>query len=208
MGKIECTAVVLAGGKSSRMGKNKALLPLFDKTNIENIVEKCKNVASEVIVVTNDFSQYQFLNLPLVEDTYKNSGPLAGLEAGLRAAKYERVVVVACDMPFVQSEIITILVESLATYDAVVPRINGELHPLFAAYRQSCLVPIQACLQENKRRIIAFYDDVKVNYITENDLLSDDPDIKRVFFNMNNPEEYEEAKKIEVGMKTFPQTKV
>lgn len=197
MKKLECTAIILAGGKSSRMGQNKALLPLFNKKNIENIAEQCKNVAKEVIVVTNDTKAYAFLGLPLVEDNFKDCGPLAGLEAGLKAASYEKTFVVACDMPFFQGEVIHYLIDGLDSCDAVVPNIMGTLHPLLAAYQKTCLTPIQRKLQENKRRIIAFFDDVKVRYVTENDVMLPVHHLQKIFFNMNTPEEYDNAKKLE-----------
>ncbi|WP_019241117.1 MULTISPECIES: molybdenum cofactor guanylyltransferase [Bacillus] len=191
---MECTAIILAGGKSSRMGKNKALLTVFDQTNIENIVKKCQEVASEVLIVTNESSQYEFLNVPLVKDRYKDCGPLAGLEAGLQAAKYDKCMLIACDMPFIQPNIMETLIRSFEDFDAVVPNIEGKLHPLFAAYRKSCIQPIEKRLHDRKHKMRELFNDIQVKFMTEEELSLNFKDANYAFFNMNRPEEYEEAK--------------
>ncbi|WP_042349800.1 molybdenum cofactor guanylyltransferase [Bacillus massiliigorillae] len=198
---MECTAIILAGGKSSRMGTNKALLPIFDKTTIEHIVDCCKQVADEVIVVTNNHEQYAFLNVPLVADTYKESGPLAGLEAGLQAAKHDKCFLVACDMPFINIEVMKLLVQHLDDYDAVLPSVDNQYHPLFAAYRKTCLAPIRKNLQEKMLRMVGIFDEVHTRILTEDELLSVNDHIQNVFFNMNRPEEFKIAQKLESELK-------
>lgn len=194
---MECTAIILAGGKSSRMGTNKALLPIFDKTVIEHIVDCSKQVADEVIVVTNEQAQYEFLNIPLVSDSYKECGPLAGLEAGLQVAKYDKCVLIACDMPFISGEVIEYLVNDLNHYDAVLPRVNGKLHPLFAAYRKTCLAPARKKLREKALRMVDLLDEVNTKIVNEDELAVKQSDIQNTFFNMNRPDEFQKAQKLE-----------
>lgn len=198
---MDCTAIILAGGKSSRMGTNKALLPIFEKTTIEHIVDCCKHVADEIIVVTNEQDQYAFLQVPLVCDEFKECGPLGGLEAGLQAAKYDKCILIACDMPFVSSEVIKHLMYHLHNYDAVLPNVNGKLHPLFAAYRKTCLTPIRKRLQNNTLRMVGLLDEVNTKILTEDELPLMDFNIQNVFFNMNKPDEFRMAQKLASDLK-------
>ncbi|HYK74802.1 MAG TPA: molybdenum cofactor guanylyltransferase, partial [Pseudoneobacillus sp.] len=132
------------------MGTNKALLKLGNQTVIEKVIEEMRPITAELIVVTNTFEDYEFLGLPLVADLRKGLGPLAGLEAGLLASSNEKNMVVACDMPFISQSLAKLLLDQLADYDAAVPNVEGRLHPLFAAYRKSCLTEIQKSLDENQ----------------------------------------------------------
>lgn len=186
----DTTVIILAGGKSSRMGTNKALLKINGQTVIEQIVNECKKITENILIVTNQFSEYEFLNLPMVEDLQKGKGPLAGIQAGLTNSKTEKNFVVACDMPFVSAQIALQLLKDLNEYDAVLPEINNQLHPLFAAYRKNCLEAVNRSLENGQLRITHFLDQVSVKINTEKDLPSY---LSNAFFNMNNPKEYEKA---------------
>lgn len=183
------TGIILAGGSSSRMGTNKALLKLGNQTVIEKVIEEMRPITAELIVVTNTFEDYEFLGLPLVADLRKGLGPLAGLEAGLLASSNERNMVVACDMPFISQSLAKLLLDQLADYDAAVPNVEGRLHPLFAAYRKSCLTEIQESLDENQLRMRAFFDRILLKVVNEPLNQMDSMSL----FNMNEPQEYEKA---------------
>ncbi|WP_071393209.1 molybdenum cofactor guanylyltransferase [Bacillus tuaregi] len=191
---MKTTAIILAGGKSSRMGTNKALLELNGKTVIEGIVESLHRVADELLLVTNTPSDYQFLHLPMTEDKWKGMGPLAGIEAGLSASKTEHNLIVACDMPFISVELGRYLLSCLEEYQAAVPEISGQLHPLFAAYRKDVCPVVKKSLEENQLRIRHFLHSIHVK-IVKNDLLQSLglQDEELYFFNMNDRDEYERA---------------
>lgn len=194
---MKAGAVILAGGKSSRMGSNKALLPINGKTNIERIKDSLDEVFSDIILVANDEEMYQFLNIPIVKDNVRDKGPLAGIEAGLLASRSETNLFVACDMPFVSTQLAEVLLANSDGYDAVVPVIAGKRHPLFAVYKRTLLDEISDCLQTNQLRIKHLLDRVNVNYLTEDQLSDAEIDkLDRFFYNMNNPAEYAEAIKI------------
>jgi len=198
---MKAGAIILSGGKSSRMGKNKALLPINDKTNIERIRDELKSLFDDIILVTNDSETYEFLNLKSVSDKFPGKGPLAGIHAGLMASDYEENIVVACDMPFVSAELAATLVQNLKHYDAIIPVIDGKQHPLFAAYQKRIVPEIEVCLQEDRLRVIHLLDKLNVRY-PDGDFLQSYSDVRldNIFFNMNVPEEYEEAKKrVETG---------
>ena len=194
---MKTTGIILAGGKSSRMGTNKALLTIEGKTVIERIVDQLDQIVDEIIVVTNHFHDYEFLQLPMVEDKWKEMGPLAGIEAGLNASTTERNLIVACDMPFISIELGKYLLTLLDQYQAAVPEISGQLHPLFAAYRKDTLKAVSKSLNENQLRIRQLLHTIHVKII-KNELL-DSLGISTeeiYFFNMNHPDEYHKAIKI------------
>ena len=194
---MNTTAIILAGGKSSRMGTNKALLQLNGKTVIEGIVEKLENIVDDIIIVTNTFEDYAFLHLPMVEDKRKNMGPLAGIEAGLAATKTERNLIVACDMPFISVELGQYLLSYLGEYQAAVPEISGQLHPLFAAYRKDVNEAVTQSLQENQLRIRHFLHHIHVKIVKKEQLQSLELENEELhFFNMNNPDEYRKASNV------------
>jgi molybdenum cofactor guanylyltransferase len=197
---MKITGLLLAGGESRRMGTNKALLPMSEGTSIQNIARELKKVAESVLLVTNTPGEYEFLHLPSIKDSFIGLGPLAGLHAGLAAATTDVVVVAACDMPFIKSAIIEEMVENLGEYDAVVPEIDGQLHPLFAVYRKACLPSIISCLEMKQLKMINFLDKIDVHTLKDSDfrLKRETPDLfSYMFYNMNKPEEYKEARFIE-----------
>ncbi|MFD0826655.1 molybdenum cofactor guanylyltransferase [Neobacillus sp. M.A.Huq-85] len=193
---MKAAAIILSGGKSSRMGTNKALLKINEKTNIERLVEELKGFFSEIILVTNLPDEYQFLGVKMVSDRFPGLGPLAGLHAGLQESTQEVNVAVACDMPFVSGELAEKIVAKLDGFDAAIPVIEGKKQPLFAAYGRRILPVVEASLEKGNLRMTQLFDDLQVLYLTEEDLPGySKPILERTFFNMNYPEEYEKAKK-------------
>lgn len=193
---MKAGAIILAGGKSSRMGTNKALLKFHEKSNIERMKDELQQVFDDIILVTNDPESYQFLHLKSVTDQYPGSGPLAGIHAGLEASDYEENFIVACDMPFVSAELAGNLVKALKHHDAVVPVSDGREHPLFAAYQKRVVRDAVKCLEDGNLRIRHMLAKLDVRYLEDSDLqLYGGSNLERIFFNMNHPEEYEAAKK-------------
>lgn len=196
---MQTTGIILAGGKSSRMGTNKALLEIDGKTVIERIVEKLGPIVDNLIIVTNSFEEFAFLELPMVEDEWKGIGPLAGIHAGLTASKTERNLIVACDMPFISPELGTLLLEQLVEYEAVVPQITEQLHPLFAAYKRGVKEEVKKAIELEQLRIRKIFDRIYVKILTETELENLGVQIGQAdTFNMNHPEEYEQAKNMTI----------
>lgn len=188
-------AIILSGGKSSRMGANKALLEMNEKTSIQRIYDELKRTTENIILVTNDPESYEFLNIRTVTDRFPGMGPLAGIHAGLIASPFDVNLVAACDMPFISAEAAEELIKSIGRFDAAVPVISGKRHPLFAVYRKDIAFRIQECLETNQLRMKHLLDGLNVRYVTEKDFRIDNSRLERIFFNMNHPNEYEEAKK-------------
>jgi molybdopterin-guanine dinucleotide biosynthesis protein A len=190
------TGIVLAGGASSRMGRNKAFLRLDDQTLIEVVIECIAQVCAEVLIVAGDVQPYAGLGVPTVADRYRGIGVLGGLHAGLEAATYDLALVVGCDMPFLNPDLLRAFAGWAEGFDVVVLR-HGEqqyVEPLHAAYRRSCLSAIEAVIGEKRRRIVSFFPQIRVRYVTPEDVAPFDSRL-RSFRNVNTPEEWEEARR-------------
>lgn len=192
----EANLILLSGGKSSRMGQNKALLPVAGKANILRILDELRPAFNSCILVTNHPEAYRSImpDIDMVPDLYPGLGPLAGIHAGLKASTSDCNLVVACDMPFVSKDLASFLVNQIADYDAVVPRLAGRNQPLFAVYRKRNLSILETCLEEQMLRVNFFLTKLNVHYLDET-ALPKELDLERIFFNMNHPEEYEQVQK-------------
>lgn len=195
---------ILSGGKSSRMGTDKALLPIEGKTMIEHIIAQVKDIGDEVIVITNAPEQYKFLGLPLFSDVLPDKGALGGLYTAIDAATHPYTLILACDMPFVNRDLLRYMSSLTPEADAVVPKIaapdgekkkSGMAEPLRAIYSKACLAPIRKCIDEDNLKMIAFFRDVRLRWVDEAEIRRFDPD-RVTFMNVNTPEEFEALKKI------------
>ncbi len=183
------SAVILAGGKSTRMGENKAFLRFDGHTLIEREIKTLKRVFPEVIIA-GDPELYKGLADRVVQDIIPGAGPLGGIQAGLTCAANDVVFVAACDLPYVDGEMAVFIAEKTRGFDAAVPCIGGRLQPLFAAYRKTCLGPVNRYLESGGRRVVSFLGEVRVRYLTELDLAAL-PQYRRVFVNVNTPRDVE-----------------
>ncbi|UII55809.1 molybdenum cofactor guanylyltransferase [Cytobacillus spongiae] len=191
---MQATGIILAGGKSSRMGTNKALLEVRGSKVIERIVAETSKATDHLLLVTNTFEDYEFLELPMAEDEWKGLGPLTGIHTGLKNSTTDRNLVVACDMPFVSADLGRFLLTQLTDYEAVVPEIGGQLHPLFAAYSKNVVGKVLQALQHKQLRIRYLLDSLHVKIIREKDLQQNGIQWNDTYFyNMNHPEEYQQA---------------
>jgi molybdopterin-guanine dinucleotide biosynthesis protein A len=195
----ELGIVILAGGQSRRMGRNKALLRLAaDRpTLIEEVVATVAPLGP-ILLVTNTPDTYAFLDLPMVPDARPGAGALGGLYSGLAAASAPFNLVVACDMPFLQPALLRALVDQPRDYDVLIPRwqeaeqAKPQLETLHAIYSRVCLPAIAAHLDAGDLRLISFFPDVRVRYIDEPELRQSDPTLQS-FRNLNTPDELAEA---------------
>lgn len=184
------TAIILAGGKSRRMGFNKAFLPYADKTFIEHQIARLNKIFDEIILSANDARLYAHLNLPIVSDILPERGPLSGICAGLIRSTSFHSFVIACDMPFIHEKIILYLREQIGGYDVVVPQTSRGLEPLHAFYSRNCIQPMYRCLNEGRLRIIDFFSEVKVKIVDEQEFKELDVPTQPLV-NLNTPEEYQ-----------------
>ena len=191
----ERTGAIQAGGASSRMGRDKALIPLAGKPVIEHVLAAVSDLAAEIIVTTNEPEKYRFLDLPLYQDENPVAGALEGLRTALDAASGQRTLVVACDMPFLATPLLSHLFEQSIAADVTVPRWNDRLQPLCAVYSAACLPAIEASLAAGQKRMISFHDQVRVKVIEEAVVARFDPE-GLSFFNLNTPEDLARAERL------------
>jgi FdhD protein len=161
------SGLLLAGGKSTRFGSNKAFLRLGGQLLIEQIVEKLARLSDDLILVTNEPATFGELGLPvrLVCDIEPGRGSLMGMYSGLQVARHPFALAVACDMPFLSVSLLRYMIPITHGHDLVVPYLGGHLEPLHAIYGRSCLSAIEGVLGQGRRRIISFFDQVRVRRV-------------------------------------------
>jgi len=188
------SGVILAGGKSRRMGGSpKALLPFGGRPLIEHIAETLRSVLSDCLVVTNTPELYASLRLPMVGDTFPEGGSLGGIYSGLQAAPGDAALCVACDMPFLSAPLVAYLAGRAVEADVVIPEAAGDLQPLHAVYGKACLPAMERRLRAGQLKVVGFFDEVQVLRIpTEAVERLADPDI--AFMNLNTPEDLARAR--------------
>jgi molybdopterin-guanine dinucleotide biosynthesis protein A len=186
--------VILAGGKSSRMGRNKALVTFGEKPLLSVAAEKLTAwFGASPLLVTNEKEMYASFKLPMVSDIFLNAGPLGGIHAALSAALKPHIFVFACDMPFLREDLLEVMAKLAPLYDLVVPCTKGKLEPLHAIYAVTCLPIIEEYLKRGEKKIIVFFPDMNARYLTETEIAPFSADGK-VFMNINTPVELSLAK--------------
>lgn len=192
------TAIILAGGKSSRMGFDKQFLKLRDKFIIEMITERLQKVFSEIIIVTGRPDEYAKYGLKLVEDEVKDFGPLAGIHVGLKSSGSMHNYIVACDMPFINLKYLEYMMELIEQHggmvDGVITRLGEWIEPFNAFYSKSLLPKIEENMEKGKRQINILLQDSNVLYISESKARVFSPDWG-MFTNVNTQKDYESLMK-------------
>ena len=194
--KKDMTGIILAGGKNSRMGTNKAFLEINGIRLIDNILAIYQKVFSEIIIVTNDPLSYtEFSDTIIVTDIYKEKGALGGIYTGLFYATYNYSFVAACDMPFLNEDFIIYLTGQVDNkHDIIVPQLPEGFQPLHAIYSKNCLSHIKKLLSVDKLKIAGFYKEVRLFPIAEEKIKPFNKD-GRLFLNINTPEEFKKEQK-------------
>lgn len=188
----EVTGVVLAGGESRRMGQNKALMPLGGERLVDRVVRTLRASCAELLMVTNSPAVYAGVGIRMVGDVWPGKGSLGGIYSAIYHATTPYVLVVACDMPFLQAATLTYLIEQIGDHDVVIPDVLGEQQPLHAIYARTCLAPIRRRLEAGRLKIVGFLPAVRVRTVTAEELQPFDPEL-RAFQNLNTPDEFEAA---------------
>lgn len=181
---------VLAGGKSTRMGLDKALLPWRTGTLLEHALHRLRAVCAEVFVLCGEPGRYPDLAELQLQDAWPGAGPLGGLLAGLEKLGERPGLFLAVDVPLVPEALLALLCERLPGWDAVVPVLADGPQPLVAAYAGRCAAAVRRRLALGERRMTCFWPDVRVRELGEPELGAFGPGLERLFANANGPEEY------------------
>ena len=193
---MSVSSIILAGGLSRRLGRDKAIEPIAGEPIIARVVKRLASLTDETVVVVNNAARAKELPLPddtkIAVDIYPDSGSLGGIFSGLAAADSDWGFVVACDMPFLNPRLVAHMLTLRCGYDAVVPMLDGYPEPTHAAYSKACLPHIEKRLKARRLKIAGFFDDVRVRYVSQQEVEDCDAD-RLSFFNVNTPEDLARA---------------
>ncbi|HKJ42647.1 MAG TPA: molybdenum cofactor guanylyltransferase [Sunxiuqinia sp.] len=177
------TGIILAGGKSSRMGQDKALLNFQGKRLIEYAIDQLKPLCSELLISVNQ-PGYEQIGLELIPDQYKNCGPVGGLHAALSASKTNWNLVVSCDTPFLNQQLFKLLLENREGVQAVIPKRDKGLEPLAALYHRNMSVFFEQKLKAGDYKLHRILKEADVKFLDVLELIAQFP---KLFLNLNSP---------------------
>jgi len=191
---MEVTSIVLAGGKNLRLGRYKALETVCGKTLIERVVERLRPLTDRILVVTSqEQPPLTVAGVEVLVDVYPGRGPLGGIYTGLLASRSLYGVVAACDMPFLNTELLRYMIELSPDFDVVIPRLGEEMvEPLHAIYSRNCLDNMKTQLERNQLRINSLLNAVRVRYVERAECQRFDPQLLS-FFNINYQSDLDRA---------------
>jgi molybdopterin-guanine dinucleotide biosynthesis protein A len=183
MEAMDVCAVVLAGGKSRRMGSNKALLDFGGQPLIRVLIDRIRPITNQILISSNDPSWYRFLNFPVIPDQYIGHGPLAGLHAAMLSNNCSLYIVLACDLPNLKAPLLRNLISLAEGYDAAIPRTrDGLAHPLCAAYRRTCLPAVENALIRGANKVIEamFESTLSIKWVSPEEGRFSDEDLANI----------------------------
>jgi len=189
------TGVILAGGESKRLGyKTKALLQVGGSRIIERVLDAVYGVTDKVILITNSPDDYKYLGLTMFYDTIPGLGPIGGIYTGISKSHTHQNIIIACDMPFIKSELLELLLRQSEGYDIVIPVTTDGYHPLCAIYSKNCIQPAKLLIESKSLKVTSLFQYVKVNKVvfSENDFFY----AQNVFLNVNTAEDYIKAERL------------
>jgi molybdopterin-guanine dinucleotide biosynthesis protein A len=187
--------IVLCGGRSSRMGRPKAWLPVGNELMLQRVVRVLREVVEPVVVVAAPGQDVPPLDeVVIVRDEVEGRGPLSGLVGGLAAldGKADAAYLSSCDVPFLTAAFVRRVIDQLANFDVAVPHVGGYFHPLAAVYRLSVRPVVAGLLAAGRFRPVFLYDEVPTHVLGPAELADVDPAF-RSLRNVNTPEEYAAA---------------
>lgn len=181
--KAKATAIIMAGGQSRRMGRDKSMLPIDTKPMIQHIYQQLVPWFDEILISSNETPKYNFLNIPVIPDRVENQGPLMGIASAMEASKNEANFVIACDMPSVDIPLMQKMLRDSKSFDGIVPRLGKTRYePLFAVYTKKMLPTINDLLKRGERKIDRTYDLCKMEFI--------DLSREKILDNINTMQDY------------------
>jgi molybdenum cofactor guanylyltransferase len=193
----EFSVIISAGGKSSRIGTDKALVKVGGKTILERIIERTKDLGqAETLLISNDVEKYRQFGLTTYADVFPDKGSLGGIYTGIHYASSPYSLIIACDMPFLSVPLLNYMISLIdEKYELIVPRVTGHPEPLHALYHKTCLEPINKRIEANQLKVMDFYEGLKIRYLDEDEYLEFNPN-GTAFMNVNSPEDLAEANRL------------
>lgn len=201
-GATPLSVAILAGGQSRRMGRDKALLDVGGQPLLQHVLDRAGSLSDDVLVVATDRPEYARFDVRIVADRFPQTGALGGIYTAIAEAAHPHCLVLACDMPFLNTELLKYMAAQPRDYDVLVPSLSADrsdqggketLETLHAIYGKACLPAIERQLRDGTLKVISFFSEVRVRRIPEAVIRQFDPHLLS-FFNANTPEEYEWAR--------------
>lgn len=199
---MDTSCIILAGGKSVRLGHDKILERVGNKSLLEQVISIVDSLSKEIIIVTAEERTFpQLANHPklkIVSDIFPGKGSLGGIYTGLVKSGSFYNLVVAADMPFLSQSLLHYMIDVSEGFDFVLPRVNNLFEPLHAVYSKNCVTPTEFIIKQGRKVIIELFDFVKVRYVEAEEVDRFDPQ-HLSFFNINTKEDLKLARKIARG---------
>ena len=177
------TAIILAGGESSRMGQDKGLMLLDGKPMIQHIIEAVESIVDDIIIIAHH-NGYESFGYPVYQDLIKNKGPLGGIYTGLHYSSSKKNIVLSCDVPLLTKKLIQLLIKESEGFDVTVPINNGEIHPLIAVYSSSCIAVFKKELEKGHLKVKEALEKVNLNVVDTNQV------DRQIFTNINSKDDF------------------
>ncbi len=193
--KQDISCIILAGGKNSRMGKQKIFLRFGESSILELQTFLLRQIFEEIIVVTNTPNAYQTDDTKIIRDIISECGPIGGLYSGLSVSSNIHSFLIACDMPFINIELIRYMVRQIEDHDIVIPVSSRGMETLFAIYSLNCLESIVKQIELGNFKLKDILHIHNVRYIFQEEIHDFDPE-EYSFFNINTPGDYDLAKRL------------
>ena len=201
---MDISCIILAGGKSLRLGHDKITEKVGNTTLLEKVISRIDSLSKDIVIVTAEERNFtEFADNPkakTVSDIFPGRGSLGGIYTGLIKSESFYNLVIAADMPFLNRDLLAYMTEVANGFDFVIPRIGTFFEPLHSIYSKNCISPIEIMINKNRRVIIELFDFVKVRYVETEEIDRFDPE-HMSFFNVNTMEDLELARKIADGAK-------
>jgi len=183
-------ALILAGGKNRRFGDLKSFIKINSRSIIDTNIELLRNIFTEVILSTNDPEKYFYLGVPMVGDIMKDKGPMSGILTTLMLNDVQTVFVTACDMPFIQVDLIHFMKRRwTSSFHAAIPVFQGNPQPLFGIYSKKVAAVMETSIRNNMNSLRDFLHEINVLYIREKEVKEYDPEGKS-FININTEDDF------------------
>ena len=199
---MDTSCIVLAGGKSSRLGHDKVLETVGNGSLLGQVVSRVSSICKNIIIVTARGRIIpHFDSLPevkIVTDAFPGKGPMVGIYSGLAASSTFCNLAVASDMPFLNRDLLRYMLQSLGDYDMLIPKVGNNLEPLHAVYTKNCLATMEDMIKQDKLNLFELCNLVRVNYLSVEEIDRFDPE-HLSFFNVNTTDDLKKARELSEG---------
>jgi molybdopterin-guanine dinucleotide biosynthesis protein A len=185
---MEATGIILAGGKSSRMGQDKGLLLLNDKPLVKYVIEALSPIVQNIIIISNN-EAYKKFGFPVYSDIVKKKGPAGGIYTALIHSSAEKNIILSCDTPFVSSELLSFLLLKSKVFDVTVAEFNNKIHPLIGVYSQCVLPSYKINLDKNHLKLMLINQSLNTNIVKVDEKFNN----PKLFYNINTPKDLKQV---------------